>query len=89
MKSLTYSTARAELAATMDEVCEDRKPILITRSGKRAVVMLSLEEFEALEETAHLLRSPENARRLFESIAEVGSGGGRERALDLCRSVSC
>lgn len=81
MDAITYSAARANLAATMDRVCDDSEPIIITRSGQRSVVMLSLEDYNALEETAYLLRSPKNAKRLMDAIAELESGKGREQAL--------
>jgi len=81
MDSITYTTARANLAKTMDHVCESHEPVIITRSREEAVVMLSLEDYNALEETAYLLRSPENAKRLVEAIAELERGGGKEREL--------
>ncbi len=81
MDTITYSDSRAQLAKTMDQVCDDHSPVIITRKNSRSVVMLSLEDYQALEETAYLLRSPKNARRLLESVAELGSGGGTERAL--------
>jgi len=81
MDTVTYSTARANLADTMDRVCEDHEPIIITRNGEQAVVMMSLEDFKALEETSYLLRSPKNARRLLESIATLETGNGQARGL--------
>jgi antitoxin YefM len=81
MNAITYTAARANLARTMDRVCEDHEPIIITRNSDQSVVMLSLDDYSALEETAYLLRSPANARRLLESIAELEQGGGTERAL--------
>ena len=81
MDTVTYSTARANLADTMDRVCEDHEPIIITRNGEQAVVMISLEDFKALEETSYLLRSPRNARRLLESMAALESGKGKARSL--------
>ncbi|MGC9450762.1 MAG: type II toxin-antitoxin system Phd/YefM family antitoxin [Oceanipulchritudo sp.] len=81
MKAITYTSARENLAATMDKVCEDRDPVIITRKREQAVVMMSLEEFEALEETAYLLKSPANARRLLESIHQLEQGGGRAKEL--------
>jgi antitoxin YefM len=81
MDALTYSQARGNLAGTMDKVCDDHTPIIITRKNHRSVVMISLEDYESLEETAYLLRSPRNARRLLESIAELEAGGGTEREL--------
>jgi antitoxin YefM len=81
MDCISYTAARANLAKTMDEVCENHEPLIITRSGQASVVMLSLDDFKALEETAYLLRSPKNAKRLLESIAELEEGRGRERDL--------
>ena len=81
MDAITYRTARAKLADTMDRVCDDHEPIIITRNGRQAVVMLSQDDFKALEETPHLLRSPKNAQRLFESIASLESGKGKARSL--------
>lgn len=81
MNTLTYTTARAKLAETMKQVCENHEPVIITRQKEEPVVMLSLDDFNSMEETAYLLRSPENARRLLESLAEVARGGGVEREL--------
>ncbi|QVL50854.1 MAG: type II toxin-antitoxin system prevent-host-death family antitoxin [Thiocapsa sp.] len=81
MNTMTYTEIRRRLAETMERVCDDHAPIIVTRKNSRSVVMMSLEDFEALEETAYLLRSPTNARRLLESIAELEAGGGAERAL--------
>jgi antitoxin YefM len=65
----------------MEKVCDDHAPVIITRKNERSVVMISLEDYQALEETAYLLRSPKNARRLLESIAELNAGGGTAREL--------
>jgi antitoxin YefM len=81
MEAVNYTIARRTLAQKMDRVCEDHAPIIITRQNNRSVVMLSLEDYEALEETAYLLRSPKNAKRLMESILELESGRGTERGL--------
>jgi antitoxin YefM len=81
MATITYSEARSKLAETMEKVCDDHAPIIITRKNSRSVVMISLDDYEALEETSYLLRSPKNARRLLESIAELESGGGTKRGL--------
>lgn len=81
MNTITYTAARANLAKTMKQVCENHEPVIISRQQEDPVVMLSLEDFNSLEETAYLLRSPENARRLLESVAELGKGGGAERRL--------
>ena len=81
MDAITYTTARAKLADTMDRVCDDHEPIIITRSGQQAVVMMSLDDFKALEETSYLLRSPKNAQRLLASIASLETGKGKEQQL--------
>jgi len=84
MDAIIYSHARSHLAETMEQVCDDHAPVIITRKNQRSVVMMSLEDYQALEETAYLLRSPKNARRLLESIAELEAGRGIERELLEC-----
>ena len=81
MDAISYTAARTNLAKTMERVCEDHSPMIITRSKAQSVVMMSLEDYEALQETAYLLRAPKNARRLLESIAELEQGGGKEREI--------
>ena len=81
MDAISYTAARANLAKTMEKVCSDHTPIIITRKRESAVVMLSLDDYQALEETAYLLRVPANAKRLLESIAELEAGKGKERKL--------
>jgi antitoxin YefM len=83
MKAITYTAAREGLASAIDEVCRDRAPLIITRKRNQAVVMMSLEEYEELAETAQLLRSPENARRLLGAIQSLESGRGKRRKLSL------
>jgi antitoxin YefM len=82
MKALSYTALRNTLAKTMEKVCEDHEPIVITRKSEGAVVMLSLEDYESLEETTYLLRSPKNVKRLFESISQIEEGKGLEKDLD-------
>jgi len=74
MKAITYAAARKNLASTINRVCEDNAPVIITRNRDQAVVMLSLSEYESLEETAHLLRSPANAKHLLDSIEAIKRG---------------
>jgi len=81
MDAVTYTTARANLASTMNRVCNDHEALIITRSGEQAVVMLSLEDYNALEETAYLLRTPINAKRLLTAVAQLNAGKGIERKL--------
>lgn len=81
MKAITYTAARGNLAKTMDKVCDDHNPVIITRQNNASVVMISLEDYEALNETAYLLQSPRNAKRLLESIEQLDAGRGVERKL--------
>lgn len=81
MKAITYTAARENLASTMHGVCVDHAPVIITRNRDQAVVMMSLADYESLQETAYLLRSPANARRLLESISELEGNGGAHKSL--------
>ncbi len=81
MDAITYSAARANLASIMDRVCNDHETLIITRNGEQSVVMLSLEDFKSLEETAYLLRNPTNARRLLTAAGQLNAGKGVERKL--------
>ncbi|MDA0799935.1 MAG: type II toxin-antitoxin system prevent-host-death family antitoxin [Chloroflexi bacterium] len=81
MEATTYTAVRQNLAKTMESVCRDHAPVIVTRKQNESVVIMSLEDYEALEETAYLLRAPRNARRLLESIVELGEGNGEERSL--------
>lgn len=81
MEAITYTNARQNLAKTMEKVCQDHSPVIITRKKNDSVVIMSLEDYKALEETAYLLRSPKNMRRLVESISQLENGNGTERAL--------
>ena len=81
MDAISYTAARANLSKTMEQVCNDHAPIIITRKRESPVVMLSLEDYQAMEETAYLLRSPANTRNLLESIESLKAGKGIEREL--------
>lgn len=81
MDAITYSSARANLASTMDRVCNDHEALIITRNGEQAVVMLSLEDYKSLEETAYLLRTPANAKRLLSAATQLNAGKGVVRKL--------
>jgi len=81
MDAISYTAVRANLSKTMEQVCNDHAPIIITRKRESPVVMLSLEDYQAMEETVYLLRSPANARNLLESIATLEEGKGIEREL--------
>lgn len=81
MQALSYTAARGNLARTMQNVCDDHAPIIITRQNKDAVVMLSLKDYESLAETNYLLQNPKNAKHLLDSMEELENGGGTERKL--------
>ncbi len=81
MNAISYTVARANLAKTMERVCNDHDPVIITRKRESPVVMMSLEDYQSMKETTYLLRSPANARHLLESIAELETGKGVERKL--------
>jgi antitoxin YefM len=79
--AITYTAARETLASTMDRVCQDHDPVIITRNRNQAVVMLSLEDYESLQETAYLLRSPANAKRLMDAIDDLNKGNGIQKSI--------
>jgi antitoxin YefM len=81
MNAISYTAARGKLANTMNKVCENHDPVMITRRNAQSVVMLSLEDYEALNETNYLLQSPKNAKRLLSSIKQLNEGKGKEREL--------
>jgi antitoxin YefM len=81
MNAITYTAARTSLTKVMKQVCDDHVPVIITHQNHSPVVMISLEDYQALEETAYLLRNPQNARRLVKSITELERGNGLEKGL--------
>lgn len=83
MDVITYTDARASLKDVMDRVIYDRAEVVVTRKNREAVVMVSLEEYNAIQETLHLQKSPANVRRLHTAIAELDAGKGVTRELDL------
>jgi len=74
MDAITYTHARNNLTATMDKAIADHEPVIITRQNGEAVVLMSLEDFRSWEETAYLLNSPANARKLMRSLQQAKSG---------------
>ena len=76
MQTLSYSEARANLSSLMDKVNDDHAPMLVTRQRGRPVVVMSLDDFTAWEETTYLLRSPANAQRLTQAVAALDGGTG-------------
>jgi antitoxin YefM len=83
MDVITYTDARASLKDVMDRVIHDNVDVVVTRKKREAIVMISLEEYNSIQETLHLQRSPENARRLQSSIAQLDAGKGTERDIEL------
>lgn len=81
MNILTFSEARASLKTVMDDVCSDHAPTVITRVSGDHVVMMSLSDFNSMEETSYLLKSAKNASRLMDSIAEIKAGKAQFREL--------
>lgn len=81
MDVVTYTDARGSLKSVLDRVTHDKEPVVITRKQGEHAVVMSLEDYNALTETLYLLRSPANARRLMDSIAELEAGGGEEHEL--------
>jgi antitoxin YefM len=79
MAHVSYSELRNNLASYMDQVCDDRAPLFVTRQNARSVVLISEEDYEGLMETVHLLKSPANAARLLRSIKEADQGKVTER----------
>lgn len=81
MKTMTYSESRKRYAEVLDSVVDDREEVVITRAGREPAVIVSLDDYESLKESAYLLRSPVNARRILSSIDELESGRGRQQEL--------
>jgi antitoxin YefM len=81
MKTLSYTESRARYAEVLDSVVNDREEVVITRAGHEPVVIVSLADFESLRETAYLMRSPANARRLLDAMERLESGHGEAHDL--------
>lgn len=81
MKTMSYTESRARYAQVLDDVINNREEIIITRAGHESVVIVSLEDFESLRETAYLMRSPSNARRLLDAMERLETGAGEAHDL--------
>lgn len=81
MKTISFSESRKRYAETLDTVINDREEIVVTRAGHDPVVIVSLDEYESLKESAYLLQSPRNAARIFAAIEELEAGKGVEHPL--------
>ena len=83
METISYLEASENLAATIERVCRDHTPLVIAGEKSPAVVVVSLEDYEALEETVYLLKSPNNAQRLLQAIEVLNHGDGMQRTIDI------
>ena len=81
MRTMTYPEYRAKCAEALNSVVKDREEVVVTRAGHDPVVMVALDDYESLKETAYLLCSSANARRLLASIERLENGAGTERKL--------
>ena len=81
MKTLSYTESRARYAEVLDSVVNDREEVVITRAGHEPVVLMSLADFESLRETAYLMRSPANARRLLDAMERLEAESGEQHDL--------
>lgn len=81
MKTMSYTESRARYAEVLDLVVDNREEVIITRAGHEPVVIVSLADFESLRETAYLMRSPSNARRLLDAMERLESGEGETHEL--------
>lgn len=81
MEAHTYSYTRQHFAQVMTQVNEDHSPVVVTSQRGNPVVIMSLDDYHALEETAYLLRNSKGAQRLMDSVQELKNGGGELRAL--------
>ena len=82
----TYTQARASLASLMDEVTNNREIVIIQRRGREDVAMITADELAGVLETAHLLRSPKNAKRLLKTLDRVKKGTGVSQTIDDLRN---
>ena len=81
MDIMTYSAFRESLAGTLDKVNNDHKPVMITRQNGKPAVVMSVEDFQAYEETMYLMQSPKNAQRLNEAMAEIEAGQTKQKEI--------
>jgi antitoxin YefM len=81
VKTISYTESRARYAEVLDGVINDREEVVVTRAGHEPVVIVSLEDYESLRETAYLMRSPSNARRLLDAMERLEAGRGEAHEL--------
>jgi antitoxin YefM len=88
MSTITYSKARDHLAEVWDQTVSTREPVIVSRRGTESIVMVPLDEWEGLQETAHLLRSPANAKRLLAALKRLDQGEGEVLPVEVLASRS-
>jgi antitoxin YefM len=81
MNALTYTNTRQHFADVMRQVNDDHEPVIVTSQRGKPVVIISLDDYRSLEETAYLLRNPTGAKRLLESVEELRKGDGLVKEL--------
>ncbi|MCT2295896.1 type II toxin-antitoxin system prevent-host-death family antitoxin [Brachybacterium muris] len=81
MRTISYTESRAKYAEVLDSVINDREEVIVTRAGHEPVVIVSLEDYESMRETAYLMRSPANARRLLDAMERLETGRGNVHEL--------
>jgi antitoxin YefM len=81
MKVTTYSKFRENMKSHLDSVVNDQEPLYVTRANGEDVVVLSKSDYEGLQETNYLMRSPKNAERLLHALKELDEGGGVKKEL--------
>ena len=82
MDAVSYDTAKMKLGETMDSVCRNHAPVIVIRPDEPAVVFISLEDYNSIQETAYLLGTPANASRLRHSVADAEAGRTTRVTLD-------
>lgn len=82
MTAMTSARLQENLIHTLMKVCDDQEAVIIEHGDNRQVVMIPLEEYESICETAHQMRSPANVRHIEESLAQLNAGQGKERSIN-------
>jgi antitoxin YefM len=88
MSTITYSNARDHLAEVWDKTVSTREPVIVSRRGAESIVMLPLDEWTGIQETAHLLRSPTNAQRLLVALNRLEQGEGQVHSMESLQSIA-
>ena len=81
MQTLNFSHTRQNLASTLDAVVDNAMPVIVTRQNKESVVIISMKDYRSMEETAYLMQSEANAKRLNRAINQLEDGLGKTKEL--------